>query len=143
LSREANAVTGVLAQTANPEHPDEVQVSRPADALIVRAAAKSAFSGLFLRLGAVPPRTTCASSSGLGDPLSTIGAVAGAAVGALATAVYVSFKSWAVVIRPIAWGGGVGRRRHDRRGRRPAPGAAHRLVSPQPFGEFEEPQIHR
>ncbi|MCW2991437.1 MAG: hypothetical protein JWM73_2031 [Solirubrobacterales bacterium] len=42
-----------LAGTANPEHPEEVQVSRPSDALVARAAAKSTFTGLFLGLAAV------------------------------------------------------------------------------------------
>ncbi len=44
---------GLLAATANPEHPEEVRVSRPSDALAARAAAKSAFTSLFLGLGAV------------------------------------------------------------------------------------------
>jgi putative ABC transport system permease protein len=43
----------LLAATANPEHPEEVEVSRPSDALAARAAAKTAFTGLFLGLGAV------------------------------------------------------------------------------------------
>jgi putative ABC transport system permease protein len=43
----------LLAATANPEHPEEVEVSRPSDALAARAAAKSAFTALFLGLGAV------------------------------------------------------------------------------------------
>jgi putative ABC transport system permease protein len=43
----------LLAGTANPEHPEEVQVSRPSDALEAEAAAKSAFTGLFLGLAAV------------------------------------------------------------------------------------------
>jgi putative ABC transport system permease protein len=42
-----------LGATANPERPEEVQVSRPSDALAARAAAKSAFTSLFLGLGAV------------------------------------------------------------------------------------------
>ena len=46
-------VRGVLGATANPEHPDEVEVSRPSDALEARAAAKTAFTSLFLGLGAV------------------------------------------------------------------------------------------
>ena len=46
-------VQGVLARTANPEHPDEVDVTRPSDAIEARAAAKSAFTSLFLGLGAV------------------------------------------------------------------------------------------
>jgi putative ABC transport system permease protein len=48
--QEARAL---LAATANPEHPEEVQVSRPSDVLSARAAAKSAFTSLFLGLGAV------------------------------------------------------------------------------------------
>jgi putative ABC transport system permease protein len=47
------AVRDVLARTANPEHPEEVEVSRPSDAIEARAAAKSAFTSLFLGLGAV------------------------------------------------------------------------------------------
>jgi putative ABC transport system permease protein len=43
----------LLATTANPEHPEEVEVSRPSDALAAKAAAKSAFTALFLGLGAV------------------------------------------------------------------------------------------
>ena len=46
-------VRGVLGATANPEHPEEVEVSRPSDALEARAAAKTAFTSLFLGLGAV------------------------------------------------------------------------------------------
>jgi len=42
-----------LAATASPESPEEVRVSRPSDALAARAAAESAFTGLFLGLGAV------------------------------------------------------------------------------------------
>ena len=46
-------VQEVLAATANPEHPNEVQVSRPSDALAAQAAAKSALNALLLGLGAV------------------------------------------------------------------------------------------
>ena len=46
-------VRSVLAATANPEAPEEVAVSRPSDALEARAAAKTAFTSLFLGLGAV------------------------------------------------------------------------------------------
>jgi putative ABC transport system permease protein len=51
-----DAIAGVrdlLGRTANPEHPEEVEVSRPSDALEARAAAKTAFTSLFLGLGAV------------------------------------------------------------------------------------------
>ena len=43
----------LLAPTANPERPEEVEVSRPSDALAAKAAAKTAFTSLFLGLGAV------------------------------------------------------------------------------------------
>jgi putative ABC transport system permease protein len=46
-------VRSVLGRTANPEHPEEVDVSRPSDAIEARAAAKGAFTSLFLGLGAV------------------------------------------------------------------------------------------
>src|SRR5688572_5719350 len=43
----------LLGATANPERPEEVDVSRPSDALEAKAAAKTAFTSLFLGLGAV------------------------------------------------------------------------------------------
>jgi putative ABC transport system permease protein len=46
-------VQSVLAATANPRSPSEVDVSRPSDALVARAKAKSALNALFLGLGAV------------------------------------------------------------------------------------------
>jgi len=46
-------VQAVLAATANPEHPNEVQVSRPSDALAARQATDDTLSGLLLGLGAV------------------------------------------------------------------------------------------
>jgi putative ABC transport system permease protein len=46
-------VSSILGPTANPEHPEEVDVSRPSDALEARAKAKTAFTSLFLGLGAV------------------------------------------------------------------------------------------
>jgi putative ABC transport system permease protein len=50
---EVTAVQSVLAQTANPENPNEVDVSQPSAALTARADAQGAFNGLFLGLGAV------------------------------------------------------------------------------------------
>ncbi len=47
------AVQSVLAATANPEAPNEVNVSQPSAALTARAEAQSALNGLFLGLGAV------------------------------------------------------------------------------------------
>jgi putative ABC transport system permease protein len=50
---QVNAVHSVLAATANPENPGEVDVSQPSAALVARADAQSALNGLFLGLGAV------------------------------------------------------------------------------------------
>jgi putative ABC transport system permease protein len=50
---QVNAVHDVLAATANPEHPNEVSVSQPSDALVAQAEAKDALNSLFLGLGAV------------------------------------------------------------------------------------------
>jgi putative ABC transport system permease protein len=47
------AVQSILAATANPESPNEVNVSQPSSALTAEADAKGAFNGLFLGLGAV------------------------------------------------------------------------------------------
>jgi putative ABC transport system permease protein len=50
---QVTAVRAVLAETVNPAHPDQVQVSRPSDVLAAEAAAKGAYNGLLLGLGAV------------------------------------------------------------------------------------------
>jgi putative ABC transport system permease protein len=47
------AVQSVLAATANPENPSQVDVSQPSAALTARADTAGAFNGLFLGLGAV------------------------------------------------------------------------------------------
>jgi putative ABC transport system permease protein len=46
-------VRSVMAATVNPENPDQVEVTRPSDALEAREAAESALTSLFLGLGAV------------------------------------------------------------------------------------------
>ena len=46
-------VRSLLARSANPEHPEVVQVSRPSDALAARAAAQGSYDTLLLGLGAV------------------------------------------------------------------------------------------
>lgn len=46
-------VRAVLGRTASPEDPSEVEVTRPSDVLEARAAAATAFTELFLGLGAV------------------------------------------------------------------------------------------
>jgi len=50
---QVEAVRGLLARTANPAQPNEVDVSRPSDALAAQAAADVTFTGLLLGLGAV------------------------------------------------------------------------------------------
>ena len=47
------AVRDVLPATVNPQTPEEVEVSRPSDALAAQDAADDAFTSLFLGLGAV------------------------------------------------------------------------------------------
>jgi ABC-type antimicrobial peptide transport system permease subunit len=47
------AVRDVLPRTVSPENPQEVEVSRPSDALAAKAAAAGAFTNLLLGLGAV------------------------------------------------------------------------------------------
>jgi putative ABC transport system permease protein len=47
------AVQAILAATANPEHPNEVAVSRPSDALAAKDATDATLNALLLGLGAV------------------------------------------------------------------------------------------
>jgi putative ABC transport system permease protein len=51
--KSVEQVQSVLGATANPEQPNEVEVSRPSDALAAQKAAGEAFTGLLLGLGAV------------------------------------------------------------------------------------------
>jgi putative ABC transport system permease protein len=53
VTSETAAVQAVLAATANPEAPNEVNVSQPSAALTARAEAQGALNSLFLGLGAV------------------------------------------------------------------------------------------
>jgi putative ABC transport system permease protein len=48
-----DVVRSVLPATVNPENPDEVEVTRPSDALEAKEAADQAFTNLLLGLGAV------------------------------------------------------------------------------------------
>ena len=48
-----DTVIAVLPATADPESPDQIEVSRPTDVLEARAAAEGAFTALFLGLGLV------------------------------------------------------------------------------------------
>ena len=53
VTSQTAAVYAVLGATANPEAPNEVQVSQPSAALTARAEAQGALNSLFLGLGAV------------------------------------------------------------------------------------------
>ncbi|BBH66453.1 ABC transporter permease [Actinoplanes sp. OR16] len=53
IKEKVEAVRGVLGATANPESPDEVNVSNPSDALVAQRAAERTFNALLLGLGAV------------------------------------------------------------------------------------------
>jgi putative ABC transport system permease protein len=50
---QVSAVDNLLGAQANPENPEQVDVSQPSAALTAQAAAKGAFNTLFLGLGAV------------------------------------------------------------------------------------------
>jgi len=52
-TNQVNAVYNVLATTANPENPNEVDVTQPSSTLTAEADTKGAFNGLFLGLGAI------------------------------------------------------------------------------------------
>jgi putative ABC transport system permease protein len=132
------AVQAALGDTANPQAPNEVDVSQPSAALVARADAKGALNGLFLGLGGVvllvgaigvanimiisvlERRSEIGLRRALGATraqirgqflceavlLAVLGGGAGVGGGVLATAVYAATKGWAIVVPPLAWGGG-------------------------------------
>jgi putative ABC transport system permease protein len=53
VTSQVDAVDNVLAATANPEDPSQVDVTQPSAALVAQADAQGAFDDLFLGLGAV------------------------------------------------------------------------------------------
>jgi putative ABC transport system permease protein len=53
VESQVEAVRGVLAATANPSSPNEVDVSRPSDVLSVRRETNATFTSLLLGLGSV------------------------------------------------------------------------------------------
>jgi putative ABC transport system permease protein len=136
---QVDAVDRILAASANPENPGNVNVSQPSAALVARADAQGAFNDLFLALAAVAllvgavgvanimiigvleRRSEIGLRRALGATkanirtqflaeailLALFGGVVGVLAGITATAIYASTKGWAVVIPPLAWGGGL------------------------------------
>jgi putative ABC transport system permease protein len=134
------AARALLPATANPESPSEVDVSRPSDGLAARAAARDAFTTLFLGLGAVAlvvggvgianvmvvsvleRRPEIGLRRAIGARrrhiaaqflvesllLSSLGGVAGAALGAAVTAGYAASQGWVLVVPAAALAGGAG-----------------------------------
>jgi putative ABC transport system permease protein len=136
---QVDTVDNLLAATADPEAPSDVDVSQPSAALVARADAQGAFNDLFLALAAVAllvgavgvanimiigvleRRSEIGLRRALGATkanirsqfltesvlLALIGGIVGVLAGIIATAIYASTKDWAIVIPPIAWGGGL------------------------------------
>jgi len=134
-----DAVRSVLGATVNPATPEEVEVSRPSDALAAQEAASSAFTSLFLGLGAVAllvggigianvmviavieRRTEIGLRRALGATrahirrqflteailLAGAGGLVGVLLGAFVTWLYARSQDWAVVVPPVAIGGGL------------------------------------
>ena len=134
-----DSVRSVLARTVNPQAPDEVDVARPSDAIEARAAARNAFTALFLGLGGVAllvggvgianvmvisvlerrseiglRRALGATRRHVGTQflaeallLSSLGGLAGVALGAAVTAAYDTVRGWDVVVPAAGLAGGV------------------------------------
>ncbi|MBO0730056.1 MAG: ABC transporter permease [Acidimicrobiaceae bacterium] len=137
---QVSAVAAVLPATVNPSDPATVNVTFPADILKAAVAAKGAYNGLFLGLGAVAllvggvgianvmvisvlerrseiglRRALGASRRHVAEQflaeallLSVLGGLAGAVIGAVATAIYALNEHWQVEIPALALYGGLG-----------------------------------
>jgi putative ABC transport system permease protein len=105
------AVHDLLGATSNPEHPEQVTVGRPSDALVAQLAAKRALNSLFLGLGAV---SLLVGAIGIGNVMligvlerrSEIGLRR--ALGATKGHIRVQFLSEAILLALLGGGVGVG-----------------------------------
>jgi len=132
LPEAVEDVRAVLPRTVDPANPSSIAVSRPSDALEAQLAARQAFTGLLLGIGAVAllvgaigvantmviavleRRSEIGLRRALGATRRTIfgqflaealllagmGGLAGATLGSLATAGYVTSRGWPVVLDP-------------------------------------------
>lgn len=139
LPEAVEDVRAVLPRTADPANPSAIAVSRPSDALEAQIAARQAFTGLLLGIGAVAllvgaigvantmviavleRRSEIGLRRALGATrrkifaqflaeallLAGLGGLAGALLGSLATAAYVTSRGWPVVLDPLVLGAAV------------------------------------
>ena len=119
---QVSAVQAVLAATADPEAPNDVDVSQPSAALVARAAAQSALNGLFLGLGAVSLLVGAVGVANIHDHRRARAAIRDRAAPRLG-------RHSRPHPHPVPLRGGIAIRPRRRRGREPR-GARHRGVCP-------------
>ncbi len=112
---KTDQVTAVLAATANPQFPEEVEVAKPTDALEAEEAADDTLTALFLGLGAVALLVGGVGIAnvmviavlerrgeiGLRRALGALGGVGGVLLGFAATTVYASASAKRLAYRTL------------------------------------------
>jgi putative ABC transport system permease protein len=133
VDSQVENVRSVLAATASPEHPNEVEVQRPSEALKAQRLAQQSYSALFLALGGgvgvantmvisvLERRREIGLRRALGSTkrqirgqflaesvlLSGIGGLVGVVLGVGVTAIYALSQKWPAVLPVEALAGGV------------------------------------